>query len=245
MILGLIPSRLNSKRLKEKPLLVIDGLPIIVHSYKRAKLSKKLDEVIVCTDDHKIVKVVEDHGGKALMTSKKHVNGTERINEVAKKFKKLELVIDVQGDQPLIDPYSIDKTIDFHKKNKQFDIVLPSMPITDEVNSKNIVKNIFSSNGQLIYFTREKNPFNYYGKKIKYFKNLSVVSFTPKALEKFSKSRPTKIEKIENIELMRALEIGLKIGTYIIKGNDSAVDVNEDLLKAIDLMPKDKIRKLY
>ena len=90
------------------------------------------------------------------MTSKKHVNGTERINEVAKKFKKLELVIDVQGDQPLIDPYSIDKTIDFHKKNKQFDIVLPSMPITDEVNSKNIVKNIFSSNGQLIYFTREK-----------------------------------------------------------------------------------------
>ena len=66
-----------------------------------------------------------------------------------------------------------------------------------------------------------------------------------KALEKFSKSRPTKIEKIENIELMRALEIGLKIGTYIIKGNDFAVDVNEDLLKAIDLMPKDKIRKLY
>ena len=197
MILGLIPSRLNSK-IKEKPLLVIDGLPIIVHSYKRAKLSKKLDEVIVCTDDHKIVKVVEDHGGKALMTSKKHVNGTDRINEVAKKFKKLELVIDVQGDQPLIDPYSIDKTIDFHKKNKQFDIVLPSMPITDEVNSKNIVKNIFSSNDNLFILV-EKNPLITM-EKIEYFKNLSVVSFTPKVLEKFSKSRPNKIEKIENIE---------------------------------------------
>ena len=108
-----------------------------------------------------------------------------------------------------------------------------------------MAKNIFSDSGQLIYFTREKNPFNYYRKKIKYFKNLSVVSFTPEALEKYSKSRPTKIEKIENIELMRALEIGLKIGTFIIKGNDFAVDVNADLLKAINVMPKDKFRKLY
>ena len=79
MILGLIPSRLNSKRLKEKPLLLIDKLPIIVHSLKRAQLSKKIDEVIVCTDHRKIVEVVKKHGGKAMLTSKKHVNGTERI----------------------------------------------------------------------------------------------------------------------------------------------------------------------
>ena len=85
MILGLIPSRLNSKRLKEKPLLKIDGLPIIVHTFKRAQLSKKLDDVIVCTDHQKIVDVVRRHGGKAVLTSKKHKNGTERIYEVAKK----------------------------------------------------------------------------------------------------------------------------------------------------------------
>ena len=117
MIIGLIPSRLNSKRLKEKPLLLIDQIPIIVHAYKRDKLAKKLDEVIVCTDHKKIVDVVTNYGGKAILTSKKHKNGTERIFEVAKTFKKAELIIDIQGDQPLIDPKAIDKTIDFHKRN--------------------------------------------------------------------------------------------------------------------------------
>ena len=84
MILGLIPSRLNSSRLKEKPLLEIDGLPIIIHTLKRALLSNKLDEVIVCTDHKKIYDIVKYHGGNAMITSSKHVNGTERIAEVSK-----------------------------------------------------------------------------------------------------------------------------------------------------------------
>ena len=87
MIIGLIPSRLNSTRLKNKPLLEIDGLPIIVHTLKRSQLSKKLDKVIVCTDSEKIAEVVRKHGGESLMTSKDHKNGTERIAEVSGKFK--------------------------------------------------------------------------------------------------------------------------------------------------------------
>ncbi len=247
MIVGLIPSRLNSKRLKQKPLLEIDGLPIIVHSYKRAKLAKKLDDVIVCTDSEKIVKVIEKYGGKALLTSKKHKNGTERIYEIAKKLKQIELVVDIQGDQPLINPESIDKTIEFHKKNKNFDIVLPSMPLKKyEVENKNLVKNIFSNNGKIVYFSREKVPYNYKNKKnVKYFKNLSIISFKPDALKNFFKSDMGSLESTEGIELMRALEQGQNIGTFIIRGSDFAVDVNADLLKAIDLMPKDKFRKFY
>ena len=126
MILGLIPSRLNSKRLKEKPLLKIDNLPIVIHAYKRALMSKKLDDVIVCTDHIKIKKVIESIGGKAVLTSPKHKNGTERIYEVAKKFKNLDLVVDIQGDAPLIDPVAIDKTITFHKKNFEM-ILLPNI----------------------------------------------------------------------------------------------------------------------
>lgn len=244
MILGLIPSRLNSKRLKEKPLLEIDGLPIIVHSYKRAKLSKKLDDVIVCTDDKKIVDVVEMHGGKAVLTSKKHKNGTERIYEVAKK-KKAELIIDIQGDQPLIDPKAIDKVIDFHKKNKHFDIVVPSMPAKDNINSKNLIKVIFSDNGKIIYFSRAKVPFDYKDKGVKYFRDLSIVSFLPQALKKYNKVKFGTIEKIEGIELLRALENNLNLGTFVIHGSSFAVDVNQDLMRAIDIMPKDKIRKLY
>lgn len=245
MIIGLIPSRLNSKRLKEKPLLEIDGLPIIVHSFKRAKLAKKLDKVIVCTDHRKIVDIVEKNDGEAILTSKKHKNGTERIYEVAKKIKRASFIVDVQGDQPLISPEAIDLTIEFHKKNKQFDIVLPSMPIKDEEDNKSLVKTIFSKNGKIIYFSREKVPYNYNSKKVTYYKNLSIISFKPKALQKFFNTKIGKLEKIEGIELMRALEIGLNIGTFIINGSDFAVDVNADLLKAINVMPKDKFRKLY
>ena len=245
MIIGLIPSRLRSKRLDKKPLLEIDNLPIIVHTFKRAKLSKLLDKVVVCTDHKSIKDTVENHGGEAILTSTKHRNGTERIFEVAKKIKNVNLVIDIQGDQPLVDPKAIDETIKFHKKNKKFDIVLPSMPINKQIDDQSLVKTIFSNNGKIIYFSREKTPYNYYNKNFKYYKNLSVVSFKPEALKKYCSAEATKIEKIENIELMRALEIGLNLGTFEIKGSDFAVDVNSDLLRAIDVMPKDKIRKLY
>ena len=245
MILGLIPSRLNSKRLKNKPLLLIDNLPIVVHAMKRAMMSKKLDKVIVCTDDIKICSVVEKNGGIALMTSKKHKNGTGRIYEVAKKFSKAKLIVDIQGDQPLFDPSAIDKTIEFHQKNNDFDIVLPSMVIKENSENKSLVKAIFSKNGKIIYFSRAQTPFNYKKTKFKYYKNLSIISFKPNALKKFCHSKIGLIEKIEGIELMRALENNLSIGTFVVTGSDFAVDVNEDLMKAIGLMPRDKIRKLY
>ena len=157
MIIGLIPSRLKSKRLDKKPLLEIDNLPIIVHTFKRAKLSKLLDKVVVCTDHKSIKDTVEYHGGEEILTSTKHRNGTERIFEVAKKIKNVNLVIDIQGDQPLVDPKAIDETIKFHKKNKKFDIVLPSMPINKQIDDQSLVKTIFSDNGKIIYFSREEN----------------------------------------------------------------------------------------
>ena len=243
MILGLIPSRLNSRRLKKKPLLKIDGLPIIVHTLKRAQLSKKLDKVMVCTDSKEILKLVKDHGGEAVITSKKHRNGTERIQEVAKKYKA-KLIVDIQGDEPLIDPKDIDKVINFHLQNKKFDIVLPHMK-TKYSESNSVVKMAISRNN-VIYFSREKIPYNYKKKKnFNYFKDLSIVSFTPKALSSFCNAKFGELERIEGIELMRALENGLKIGTFYIKGSAFSVDIKEDLFRAIDLMPRDKIRRHY
>ena len=245
MILGLIPSRLNSKRLKEKPLLKIDNLPIVVHAYQRARMSKKLDDIIVCTDHIKIKKIIEDIGGKAILTSPKHKNGTERIYEVAKKYKNLKLVVDIQGDQPLIDPNAIDKTIGFHEKNKKFDIVLPSMPVKYNQDNPSLVKTTFTKKGEILYFSRAKTPFDYRKKKITYYKNLSIVSFKPKALKKFYYSKMGEIEKIENIELMRALENNLKLGTFVVKGSDFAVDIQADIFRAVEVMKKDKLRKKY
>ena len=244
MIIGLIPSRLNSTRLKNKPLLEIDGLPIIVHTLKRAQLSKKLDRVIVCTDSKRIVEVVKKSGGEAIMTSKNHKNGTERIAEVAKKFNP-KLIIDVQGDEPLVDPKDIDKVIDFHLKNKNFDIVVPSMISKVNSKSQNLVKVVFSETGRILYFSRALIPHDFKNNKPIYFKDLSIVSFLPKALQKFSKTKMGKLEKIEGIELIRALEIDLKLGTFVSKGTSFSVDVNDDLLRAINIMPHNIIRKKY
>ena len=244
MIIALIPSRLNSKRLKEKPLIEIDGIPLIVHCYKRVKLSKKIDKVFVCTDSNKIKKVVEENGGDAILTSKKHKNGTERINEVAKKLNA-RLILDVQGDEPLINPKSIDKVINFHLKNKKFDIILPSVPFDPKNDNKNIVKNLFNYKKEILYLSRSLIPLNNFNKRIKYFKHSSIISFTKKALNNFCKLKQSPLEIIEGVELLRAVENNFKIGTFILNDKSFSVDVNYDLLKAMKKIKKDPIRKLY
>ncbi len=145
----------------------------------------------------------------------------------------------------MVSPDSIDKVIKFHKKNKNFDIVLPCIELKQNINSKNLVKVIFSKKNKVVYFSRSAAPFDYHNKNIKYYKVLSVVSFKPKALKKYNNLSMGRVEKIEGIELLRAIENNIKIGTFIIKTDSFSVDVNEDLQKAMDLMPKDKFRKFY
>ena len=244
MIIGLIPSRLNSKRLKNKSLLEIDGLPMIVHTFKRAMLAKKLDKVIVCTDNKKTKSVVENHGGNAILTSKKHNNGTERIAEVSKKFN-CKLVIDIQGDEPLVSPTDIDQLVKFHLKNKHFDIVLPSVQSKRDLNSRNVVKVVKSKSNKVLYFSRSNIPYEFSSKNQYFLKHYSIISFKPKKLFEFSKLNKGELEKVEGVELLRALENDFSIGTYIIKNKSFAIDVKEDLIKALQIMPSDKIRKLY
>jgi 3-deoxy-manno-octulosonate cytidylyltransferase (CMP-KDO synthetase) len=123
-IIGLIPSRLKSTRLKNKPLLKLGTLPMIIHTYRRAKLSKQLDDVIVCCDNVKIKKICDKYNAKSMMTSSKHSNGTERIAEAYLKLKKkYDFIIDIQGDEPLINPLDINKVISFHKKNSKTFII--------------------------------------------------------------------------------------------------------------------------
>ena len=245
MILGLIPARLNSSRLKEKALIKIDGLPMIVHTFKRAQMSKFLDKVIVCTDDNKIKEIVEKYGGISILTSKKHVNGTERISEVAKKFKS-NLVVDIQGDEPLVSPRQIDNLIKFHLKNKNFDVVLPSMRFKAKQNNENIVKVVKTKSNKVLYFSRAQIPYNYSSKTLSnYLKHLSIISFKPKCLFAFSKLKRTKLEFIENIELLRAIENDFNVGTYEVSKQTFAVDDSKSLENVLSLMKKDIYRKYY
>ena len=227
-ILGLIPVRLNSSRLNQKPLLLIKKIPLIIHTYRRAKLSKKLDELIICCDDKKIFDVAKKFKAKAILTSKRHKNGTERINEAYFKIKKkYDLIIDIQGDEPLINPEQIDQVIDFHLKNQDVEIILPSLRLKN-ISSYNVVKVVTDAKDNILYLSRSKIPHNFNKNSDYYLKHLSIISFKPNALSKFSLHPQTRLEKTEGIELLRAVEMGLKVRTTIIKGNSFSVDIKED-----------------
>lgn len=244
-VIGLIPTRLNSSRLPQKALLLIHKIPLVVHTYRRAKMSKKLDDLFICCDDKKIFQTVKKFGAKAIMTSKHHENGTERINEAYKKLKKkYDIIVDIQGDEPLISPFHIDQVINFHLKNLKSDIILPTLKIKVK-NNTNIVKVIKNKQNLVMYLSRGNIPFEF-KKRVNYYdKHLSIVSFRPDSLEKFALSSKTTLEKIEDIELLRALEIGLKIKSLTLSGDSFSVDVPEDFEKASEVMVNDKYFKLY
>lgn len=244
-VIGLIPSRLSSTRLPQKPLIKINNIPLIIHTYRRAKLAKKLDDLIICCDDKIIFDLAKKYKAKAILTSKKHKNGTERIFEAYKKIKKkYDLIVDIQGDEPLISPRQIDQVIEFHLKNKKTEIILPSLKLKN-ISSYNIVKIVADKNQNIMYLSRSKIPHNFNNNADYYLKHLSIISFLPSALKKFSEHSQTKLEKIEGVELLRALEIGLQVKTIVLKGNSFSVDIKEDLAKAKRFMKKDKLFKLY
>jgi len=244
-ILGLIPIRYNSKRLHAKALLYIDNLPMIVHVYRRAKMSNLLNDLIVCCENKKVYEVLKKYNCKSIFTSKRHKNGTERIAEAYKKIKKkYDLVVDIQGDEPLVNPTQIDQVIKFHLKNLYSDIVVPSLkiPLSEDDNIVKIVKDV---NLNVLYFSRLKVPYGFRIKNKYLNKHLSIISFKPKALLKFANSKQTYLEKIEGVELLRALEIGLKIKSPNLLGDSFAVEVKRDYIRAKNYIKFDKLYKLY
>ena len=244
-VIGLIPTRLNSTRLPQKALLKINNIPLVVHTYKRAKLSKRLNDVYICCDDKKIKDIAEKFGAKVIMTSKNHSNGTERINEAYKKLKKkYDLIVDIQGDEPLVSPYHIDEVVNYHIKNKKTDIILPTLEARPTINT-NIIKVIINKKNEVMYLSRADLPLSFKKSKNKILKHLSIISFLPKSLEKFSISKKTYLESIEDIELLRALELGMKIKSIKLKGDSFSVDVYDDYKKADLKMSKDKFFKIY
>jgi len=248
MILGLIPARLKSTRLPNKPLLLLDGIPIIIHVLKRAHFCKKLDRIIVCTDSNKIISIVKSYGFEAIKTKLTHKNGTDRIAEVAKKFinNNLELIIDIQCDEIFLKPDSIDKLIKFHKKNNNFDIVVPHTEIKNYKN-RNIVKILPNNNKKIIYMSRFDIPFNFYKIKRKILRHMDIISFKPEKLISFSKLKNSKLEKFENIELIRGIENNFEIGTFLIENEKNTFSINtkNEYKKSKKLMRICKIRKLY
>lgn len=242
-VVGLIPSRLGSTRLPAKALLIIDGLPLVIHTMKRAQLAKSLDDVYVCTDSEKIAEEVIKHGGKPIMTRTDHRNGTERIAEAAEKISA-DFFIDIQGDEPLLNPDHIDHVVDEHQKHLEWDILLPTLPI-DKPETRHICKVIHDANYRILYLSRAVIPQPFKERPDFYLKHLSIISFKAESLRLYSKLKPSNLEKVEGIELLRALENKMIIGTVLLEGDSFSVDIKQDFDKAIEHMAIDKIRKRY
>ena len=218
---------------------------MVVHVYRRTKMSNLLDDVIVCCENKKVYEVLKKYNCKSIFTSKKHKNGTERIAEAYKKTKKkYDLVVDIQGDEPLVDPKQIDNVIKFHLKNFSSDIVVPSLkiPLSED---HNIVKIVKDRNLNVLYFSRLKIPYGFKNKNKYLNKHLSIISFRPKALLQFASTKQTYLEKIEGIELLRALEIGMKIKSPNLLGDSFAVEVKRDYIRAKNYIKSDKFYKFY
>ena len=215
------------------------------HPYiQKSNVIKKFDDIIICCDDKKILDVAKKFKAKCVLTSKHHNNGTKELPKYYLNKKIHDLIVDIQGDEPLISPDHIDKVIDFHKKNFSADIILPTLRIK-LADNQNLIKVVTDKNNNVLYLSRAKIPLEFKKKNSFYKKHLSIISFKKKALIKYSSAKKSNLEKIEYIELLRALEIGLKIKTINLIGDSFSVDVMEDFIKAKEKFKTDKIFKKY
>lgn len=223
-IYGLIPARLESTRLKEKLLLPIDGVPMIVKVAQQALKCTELTTVYVCTDSDRIIETCSNYGINTIKTSS-HVNGTDRIAEAAELLNLPEnsIIVDIQGDEPLLDPEVIYNLI---KQTKMLnsEIVMPYQLLAkDDINRVKVVE----ENNRVLYLTRSPCPSDFRG-KIPLKKQLCIISFTRKALSIFKNHPITALETVEGVELLRALVAGISIATYKEDIDSIPVDVEAD-----------------
>lgn len=241
-VTALLPARLKSTRIKRKLTKKIKNIPIIIHTLNRIKLCKDIDDIIVCTDSKEIKNLVKKNGFKVIVTKKNFSNGTERISSIVSKINS-DLIIDVHADEAILDPKNLTKLINFHKKNMHFDIIVPhkkSISYVDE----NVVKVVFNQKNKIIYFSRAKAPYPFRSKG-NFYHHLDIISFKPMALRKFKTFKKGKLEIIEGVELLRALENNLSIGTFEINTNTFSINTQKDFKKAKKILNKDKLTKKY
>ncbi|MCL1901551.1 MAG: 3-deoxy-manno-octulosonate cytidylyltransferase, partial [Firmicutes bacterium] len=208
----IIPSRYASTRFPGKPLALVKGKPLIRHVVERVRKCKKIDFIAVATDDKKIFDAVKSLGYNVFMTPKSCKSGTDRLAFTAKKYlKNYGIFINVQGDEPLIEPSLIDNLAFELKKNKKLEYITAAFPIKKEedIKNPNIVKVIFDKEGYALYFSRSVIPYNRDNvKNVKYFKHMGIYGYKKDFLINFAKSKPAMLEKAECLEQLRALETG-------------------------------------
>jgi 3-deoxy-manno-octulosonate cytidylyltransferase (CMP-KDO synthetase) len=231
-IIGVIPARFGSTRLPAKALAIIGGKPMIQHVYERCLKAELLNEVLVATDDKRIFDAVLNFGGNVVMTSKAHKSGTDRIGEAVKNIK-CDIVVNIQGDEPMIDPKNINKAIEPLIKDKTTNVSTLCFKITnkEEIKNPNVVKVVFDINNNALYFSRSAVPYNRDNGKTDYYKHIGLYVYRKEYLMKIIKLKTSKLELAEKLEQLRILESGEKIKVIETKMDSHSVDTASDLQK--------------
>ena len=245
---GIIPARYDSSRFPGKPLVMINGISMIRRVYEQALKCKNLGKVIVATDDERIEEHVKSFGGLVMMTAPYHRTGTERVSEVVERLHSLdpenlfEVAVNIQGDEPYIDPGQIDNLIScFSDKDVEIATLIHGINSHDELFSPNVVKVIIDKNHRAITFSRAAIPYmrgveteewlNHHS----YYKHLGLYAYRTQVLEIITRLKPSPIEMVESLEQMRWIENGFFIHTEFTPVDSISVDTPDDLLKLTNI----------
>lgn len=243
-VVVVIPARYASTRLPGKPLVPLAGKPMVQHVYERARLAQTVNRVLVATDDQRILDAVEAFGGQARLTRPDHRTGTERIAEAA-IHEEGDVFVNVQGDEPLIDPAAIDTAVAavFEEPRAQIATVATPIRHAADIMDPNVVKTVLDFDGNALYFSRAPIPWIRDAPQkihVKYWKHLGLYVFQREALLEYPTLPHGELEKIEQLEQLRWLENGWRIRVAEVARDAVSVDVPEDVKRVERLLKEEK-----
>lgn len=235
-IVAIIPARYASTRFPGKPLVSIAGKTMIERVYRQVEQARSVSRVIVATDDERIKEEVLRFGGQFEMTGSEHPSGTDRLAEVAARHPDFDVIVNVQGDEPLIDPTSIDRAVEPFLTDAEVEMSTLAWRIKDEAEAQSpqVVKVVLDTRGNALYFSRETIPHYRDGRPLSQRQHLGHVGlyvYSRECLLRIAKLKPTPLETAECLEQLRALENGVRIRVALIDSRSLAVDVPEDVAK--------------
>ncbi len=238
--LAVIPARYASSRLPAKPLLRATGKYLIEHVYERAASCRNIDQVIVATDDARIESAVRSFGGQVMMTSPDHISGTDRVAEVAQQHEA-DIVVNLQGDEPLIEPDSLDFVADLLIRHQQASMATLATPLQsiEQYQNPNCVKVVVGDLGQALYFSRSPIPFVRDGapalahEPFQFFLHIGLYAYRREFLLKLAQSPPSALEQLEKLEQLRVLSMGQRIQVGMVAHATAGVDTPEDYARFV------------
>jgi 3-deoxy-manno-octulosonate cytidylyltransferase (CMP-KDO synthetase) len=230
-VAGIIPARWSSTRFPGKPLHLIAGQPLLRRVWERCRRARTLDFLIIATDDMRIAKAAFAWGAEVSLTNSRHHSGTDRVGEVARKMRGVSHVINIQGDEPLVDPRLIDRLVRALRQNSKIEMITAAHPFENAADaaSPHQVKAVLDRTKCALYFSRSLIPFpQAAAKPAQYFRHQGIYGYRRDFLLRFVRWKPSSLEKTEGLEQLRALENGVKIHVVVTRSASPGVDTPDD-----------------